>query len=393
LEKLATIMSMREGSITLFLGSALCFMLHGCLPAPYGAYYRPSYPDPSATLSKEYCGGQAGPPSTLSFNAPEGVIVSVSAPKRRMDSEQERHLRISMSIPAGTRLKFLADGFELAESLEGTGRRITVEISLSTSLKLGIDNWVDIEQFGPTDAQTARNFAASNPEHPITTARLSVPNLKSFAPDTVSLQMPALSRDGKSTRPPPIELLSDSRTNSSRVYRTKPYLQALEERLAKCRTETPQRKCGDIARYDAEGLRFSLDDFTLSGRFWVWDVQTNTPFSSEVALTTNDVTRWRFAGPEIRFTDLATDDIRQDRMGPMLVSWKLKVPFATAIRAVDTGESPSTRLVIESSLGTRDASKYVIRLPPVQINGREYILKPIELELHRFDGGFEPFNC
>ena len=148
-----------------------------------------------------------------------------------------------------------------------------------------------------------------------------------------------------------------------------------------------------IARYDAEGLRLTLDSFTLSGRFWVWDVQTNTPFSSELTLTTNDVARWRFAGPEIRFTDLATGDIRQDRMGPMLVSWRLKVPFATAIKAVDTGENPSTRLLIESSLGTRDASRYVIRLPPVLINGEEYILKPIKLELHRFDGGLEPFNC
>jgi len=92
-------------------------------------------------------------------------------------------------------------------------------------------------------------------------------------------------------------------------------------------------------------------------------------------------------------TDLATGDIRQDRMGPMLVSWRLKVPFATAIKAVDTGENPSTRLLIESSLGTRDASRYVIRLPPVLINGEEYILKPIKLELHRFDGGLEPFNC
>ena len=386
-------MSTRKESIHLFLGSALCFVLGGCIPAPYGAYYRPSYPDPSATLSKEYCGGQAGPPSTLSFSAPEGVIVSVSAPRLRIDSEQERRLRIRISIPAGTRLQFLAEGFELAESLEGTGHRISVDISLNTSFKLGIDNWVDIEQFGPTDAQVARNFATSNPEHPITAAHLSVPNLKAFAPDTVSLQMPAISQDSTSMLPSPIELLSDSRTNSSRVYRTKPYVQALEERIAKCRTETPQRKCGDIARYDAEGLRLTLDSFTLSGRFWVWDVQTNTPFRSELTLTTNDVARWRFAGPEIRFTDLATGDIRQDRMGPMLVSWRLKVPFATAIKAVDTGENPSTRLLIESSLGTRDASRYVIRLPPVLINGEEYILKPIKLELHRFDGGLEPFNC
>lgn len=44
---------------------AALLMLGGCVPAPYGPYYKPSYSDSSATLIKEGCHGDAGSPSVL----------------------------------------------------------------------------------------------------------------------------------------------------------------------------------------------------------------------------------------------------------------------------------------------------------------------------------------
>ncbi len=64
-------MSIEERLRSVFL-ILLAGALNGCVPAPYGSYYRPSYLDASAVVSRAYCGGQAGPPTSLAFAGRDG---------------------------------------------------------------------------------------------------------------------------------------------------------------------------------------------------------------------------------------------------------------------------------------------------------------------------------
>jgi len=72
--------------------------LASCVPAPYGSYLRPSYPDPSSKLSKAYCGGQAGPPTKLAFSASGEVAVTVSG----REAAADRPLRFELTVRART---------------------------------------------------------------------------------------------------------------------------------------------------------------------------------------------------------------------------------------------------------------------------------------------------
>jgi hypothetical protein len=84
--------------------------LAGCIPAPYGAYYKPSYDGGTSLVRKSACGGMAGPPSVLDFTAPGGLRGTVIADRGYVDRKAPvRPLRITLSVPPGSTLRFLSD--------------------------------------------------------------------------------------------------------------------------------------------------------------------------------------------------------------------------------------------------------------------------------------------
>ena len=106
----------------------------GCIPAPYGPYYWPAYPDASATLTKQYCAGKAGPPSILSFAGPEGLRFEVRAFKEYAERDRrDWPLRIALTLPAGAQFRFVSDELEISELSADRGRTVTGVIRVDAS--------------------------------------------------------------------------------------------------------------------------------------------------------------------------------------------------------------------------------------------------------------------
>lgn len=99
----------------------LSVMLAGCVPSLYFAYYEPSYPDASSSLTRMFCGGHAGPRAKLTFSLPEGVKFTVAG----MET-----LSIDISVPAAVDLRFLSDSIRVvADQTEPGVTKVAPEIA------------------------------------------------------------------------------------------------------------------------------------------------------------------------------------------------------------------------------------------------------------------------
>lgn len=375
---------------------ALCATsLSACIPAPYGAYYRPAYPDASASLRKAYCGGQAGPPSHLSFELPAGVRFSVST--TRGYTERQRRdwpLAIGIALPSGSDFQFLADRLHISEDKEKSARSLAQQMAVGTSATLRGDAWVDIDALGPTSRAAAQAYLAANPGKSLAEIHFPSAALDTVAPAGLLLELPAIAHgSGTPATPPPMSLAADIYRPGSRIYRSAASREAVQARHARCQRETPQAKCHYILEHDANSFQAVQGDFTFRGRVWVWDLAKPTPLEMKVDLESRSADKWRLVTPTFRLRDPATGAALEQRIDTMNVAIHYTVPLSTRVFASPDNPLGKVSLQIESSLGEAEADRYFVTLPPFRYNGREYEPAPIELELRRFDGGLEPFNC
>ena len=370
--------------------------LAGCVPAPYGSYYKPVYPDPSSIITKPYCGGMAGPPTQLSFTGPEGIKLSISATKAYAEKDRKDWpLSLSIDIPKGSTFRFLEEGYEIAYTPSDKGSMVRGEILVSTAVTLPANAWIDVDQVGPTSADLTRQYLASSPSGSFAEIRLASGVIKGLTPESLGIQLPDIMVADRRISMPLIELLKleNSTRLAGMTYRSSAHAGALGKRFAECTRNTPDRLCSNILNYDSESFKNDVEDFSLLGRVWL-SGDGNTPdLHYEIRMRTRVAARWRFASKTIRFTDVSTGAEHAQDLGPISVFWRYPVPFMSGLTSTDRGERSNTGIVINGSLGQEEQSRYFIRLPPFILNGRQYQLKPIELELHRFDGGLQPFNC
>lgn len=376
----------------LLLGS-----LSGCIPAPYGAYYRPAYADASSRLTKAYCGGQAGPPAVLSFNGPEGLQLTISALRGYVDRKRDDWpLRIAISLPPGTQWQFLADHLSVSESATPTPaeqRALPVELQAGTSLTIDAHDWIDYAEQGPTDAAVAEAYLASHPQNALTEVSLPTQEFAHFTPSVVAVELPAIETPARTLVWPATDLHPIDSRSGTRIYRSPAYTEELLANQARCLARTPQLHCDYIVSADPYALKIASGGFTFKGSADIWDLAKPSPFRFNFELSSRSTVKWRLPEPAIRFRDIATGEVRAGAIKTLHIAWHVSVPLSTAIRATAAGMQPRTGLLIEASLGERHAPHYFINLPPMQINGHRYTLKPIELELRLLDGGIEPFNC
>lgn len=363
--------------------------LSGCVPAPYGPYYRPSYPDPSSTLQKAYCGGQAGPPARLAFQGPGDVGVSVRA-ETPLQPGEPRLLHVAIDLPAGTRFQFLAETVALAASRDDEAASRVPAVSVTASLKLQGDDWIDFAQAGPTSLDVARRYLAANPEGRFADVRFDIGRLGQFAPARMQVEFPALQLDTASVAIPGMELQQQA-GSSFPIYRTAEYAQTLQQRYAACLRQTPASNCHYIPTHDPYGFRHEAERFALAGRFWVTGEAAQATLNAEFEAGVRVSGRWRFADNEVRLRDAASGEVRVMPLRNPRVVWSYAVPLAAEVRSVAAG---STRIDVRTSVGgDHEASRYVLTLPPFLLNGTRHEFGPIEFERRLFDGGFEPFNC
>ena len=96
--------------------------------------------------------------------------------------------------------------------------------------------------------------------------------------------------------------------------------------------------------------------------------------------------KWTIATNEILFEDVSSGKVRQTTFQYFRVQSAIRVAFTTQFCCT---QSASARL----SIGESWPEKLRIELPPLLINGKKFVIKPIIFNLRRFEFGIYPFNC
>ncbi len=362
-------------------------VLAGCLPAPYGTYYRPAYPDPSAEVTRASCGGQAGPPARLAFNAPPGLKFTASALKAPIGGGAHWPLAIAFALPPGHTFRFTADTIELATDATGPGVAVAPSVHAHVTLRLPADRWIDAATLAPADPVLRRPT-----DRPLGTVRIGFGRFDMIT-EAIEVTLPAIETERGRVTIPPLRLDMDRRRWGTRYYRTAEYLQSVIARTEACTREGRQR-CENIRDFDAYAFRIPAGDFELVGRFWAMETTKRVdPLMFELVIEARGTERWRIVEPVVRVRDLAGGPVQEHRFTELGAAFHAPVPLSAPIRSARTGRATETHVRIDANLGSEERSRYFVRLPPYMFDGERYELKPIELELRRFDGGIEPFNC
>jgi hypothetical protein len=364
---------------------ALSAALAACVPAPYGTYLRPSYPDASAVLTRAECGGQAGPPKNLSFSAPGEVKLMVSARRNQGEPAAGWLLSIRIEPPAGSGFRFVSDTVEVASSAGAAGDRLRPKVLATSSQQLPANAWIDIARLGPTSQDIAAQALAAEAGLEVGVARAAGDG-GAGAPQRLRVVLPALQTARQRIEVPPLELSADASASGVQTLRSADYAQALAQREARCRAQTPERACENIGKHDPYSFRHESGPFTYLGRFWNFVGETPQPLRFELEVQARTTESWRIVEPILRLQEGADGTSQQRALDRVNVTLRYPVPLDTRLRGAGAA------MLIELALPASH-SRHFVQLPSYDVNGLRYRLQPIELEQRRFDGGIEPFNC
>lgn len=369
------------------LALGLALALAACVPAPYGTYLRPSHPDPSSVVSQAYCGGQAGPPTRLAFAAPGNLKIAVSSPPGEPKAAAWP-LAVTVSVPPGARFRFVEPHVRVAAAEGDAGRIVVPEVRVRLLARVPADGWIDVARIGPTSAEVARQALARDPQQTIAEVRLAQATWAGRAPQRVEVRLPAIETGGRRVEPPPQMLqAAETRSTGYQALRTRERAAQLAERETICRRDSPGKACENIARYDAQSFDVIDGPFAYRGRFWNFVAARPEPMRYEVMIAARTAEPWRLGESVVHLVDRASGERHAQRIAELHAFLAYPVPLSAAIEA--TGAELDLRLNLPD--GAR--SRYLVRLPDYELNGVRHALAPITLEMRRFDGGLEPFNC
>jgi hypothetical protein len=370
----------------------MIFLLSACVPAPFGAYYKPDYASDSATLIKEYCQGEAGPPSVLTFKATHGVAITVTTAKSYMDSAREdTPLTITVNVPKNTAIQFASDNLRISETLNGEGYKALTTLKVAALVPMGKDDVVDLDSAGPVSSMVAKKAISSQSAASVSKAHIDIefPD-KQFHPDVAVLHLPAVNIKGETITFPAPSLIANTQDKGWWRYESKEHQQAREVQYSRCVADTPQLHCKNILQIIDTSYRLTNSGFDISGNLFMAGFTQNPTLTGRLDFSNSTTDPWHFTTNDIYVEDIKTGDVRHFYFDKFSVffGW-FDVPLTTEVK----GAKADATIRIETTLGKRMRPKYYIKLPPMLINGQEYVFKPIELDLKMFDGGVQPFNC
>jgi hypothetical protein len=364
----------------------LAAALAGCVPAPYGSYLRPSYPDPSSAVAKAACDGQAGPPSKLSFVAPGQLKVAVSAQRPARDRNRPVWLvSIDLTPPSDAGFRFLSDALHVAGGRDEPGDRIKPDVVARSSQRLPARTWIEIPRLGPTSQAAAQRALDDRPGSDVVEVSLGIGELPG-TPRRIRVVLPTAQTAGQRFEVPVQELAADSDEPAAQTLRSPGYVAALAERETACHMQTPQLACENIPRYDPYSFRQESGPFTYLGRFWNFRGAKQEPLRFELQVQARTAQPWQIVDPVVRITDVASGETRAHAFDEMQVSVRYPAALDTHLR----GHAPQMLITVPLA---RSRPRYFVQLPPYVVHGRRYEVKLIELEQRLFDAGLEPFNC
>lgn len=381
-------------------------LLSGCIPAPLGRYYKPVYPEPAATYAGDLCYGQAGAPAVLTVPLADGVTFTVRATSREKGRTQDqvRQLDLSVHIPPGVRFRFTAPQITVTPDDAGPAAAVPQMMTVHATLRLPPRERIDPVHMAPTPLQTPQGAALYADYTSYTGWTPSWED--GFVPPVLLLTLPTVQRPGQPDLPIAIQAQARTRPerypgeakgHTSLMYATAASDARVAERHRQCLSEgRPASACQAIFTYDDGGFRIQNEQLEVQGRGYVYHVERGTPLRFDLTLRMQGVSPWQLTDNHIRVRNLSDQTERGYAFEHLDLSMRYRVPLDTPVtlpreRAKDA--QSGVALDIRRSLGTREASRYEVSLPAVEINGRRYTLPSIELMRHSLDFGLLPFNC
>ena len=374
-------LALRSSALLVLAASAL---LAGCLPAPYGPYYRPAYPDASAQPVKAWCGGQAGPPTGLVVSLAQGLSMRIGAATATGATPR---VLLSFELAPGATLRFLDDAVRADDGAESI--RVPVRMSVATHAQVASTDTVDLvalSAVAPAAIEAAGAGALS-----ITVGTGFSPEAAGVGPDALRIEWPSIRwADDRVTRFDAVELKGQVSRSGWLQYRTDEETEALQARHARCRANTPQRNCAFLLDSYENGFTAGADGATLRGRLLVIDPE-KPRLAAYLTMELPRLHAWRWSAPHVVLRDPRSGQSWRQPLGPSGVGIRVQgLPLSTPLRAPAASSATAS---IEVPVGGAARERYRLRLPALETNGRRLEPEAIDLERRPLDGGLEPFNC
>ncbi len=358
-------------------------LISGCLPAPMGTYYLPSYADPSAQTSRAYCGGQVGPTTGLQASLAPGVELKVDA--RKATSSPPR-VGLTFILKPGVTLRFLDDAAQVsagdAPTRQALPLRVVQQISIPADQTVDLSGMPPLAKSGPRSTlEPAARISTGWHQSPV-----------GERPGRLILRWPDLQwADGRTTAFADIELEPGKRLGWT-VYRSAQELARMKAAHAQCIKNTPKLACGNILDGYENGFTVQADGATLTGRLLVTDM-TRPRLDAYISIALSSAKPWRWAEPSAMLVDASSGTTTQQALDTMHVGLNSAgLPLSTAVFA-SVAASATTSASLVASLAPSGAGRYRVQLPALEVDGRRVDPRPIELERRLTDVGILPFNC
>jgi hypothetical protein len=336
-------------------------MLSACFFLPHGAYYKPSYPDDKVAFERAVCGGQVGPLSVIKIPVRDGFI------ELRLDEDVQGSLELSLSLETSrlSKLQFTSDVIRLTDPEKGTEWTPN-----AGTFRLAYFQSGQIPYSEPVDF--SGNLPAA-PEDILNDMEVWIPfSVEDFSPDAVRVRLPLIVAGTEELQVPPLIWKADKEGKTVEGYDKSwdwwPYTEG------EARADRVTVRAGVTGGYHGSS--------EVDRRRKAPHLQGNIMIEFPADMT------WRFASDEVVFEDVGSGETRRMHFRHLQDQSFVTVPFAT--RFCCTTAAWST-----TSLPTGEERPEQIRveLPPLLINGEEFVIQPITFDLHRFDFGIYPFNC
>ncbi|MFQ5598614.1 MAG: hypothetical protein ACE5GK_11245 [Nitrospiria bacterium] len=337
---------------------AIAGTLISCIPGPHGAYYKPSYPDDSATLERSICGGSVGPFSQLKLPTPDGYI-TVELRENRQDQYE---LWVWIDTSGFSTLQFTSNVIRLTDLVNG--KEWTIEAT-----ELGLDRLS-----GKIPYTKVVDFSKRLPTAPeyLDDMEVWIPfSIKDFSPDAVRMHLPAIVVGSEEYRIPSLLWEADKEGKEIEGYKKSWGWWPYKEKKVKVG-------------------RFTVSAGVTGGAHGSSkiDVRLQVPeLDGNIMISFPADTKWQFATNEARFEDSNSGDVRQFHFPYLLVQSSMRVAFTAPFCC------SRNATMLGLPIGDARPEKLRIELPSLLINGKEFAIKPITFDLRRFELGIYPLNC
>ena len=341
-----------SGGVILYLICTIVIVnaLNSCLPGLYGEYYKPSYPDSSVSFEREWCGGSVGPFSVIKVPTPVGYLKVIL----RENIKNQLYIWIGFKNLGSSTLQFTSDAIRVSDLKKGAEWTITAkDFELFGNQKnFPHDSIINLDKVLPVSLENFTNDIAT---------RIFF-SIDDFSPQSVLVNLPPIIENSTKHQIQPLLLDTDKNGKTSKWH--------------KKNTTIGQFKVNVWANSD------------FQGNTKVGSRHKATKFKGEIGIYFPAGKRWKFGSNKISFENAISGEMRQFYFPHLRVDPFTIVSFTTPFCC--SSDASMHVPLIENEVRPR---KLRVKIPPLLINGKTFIIKPITFELRRFDGGILPFNC